>query len=209
MNNDYMQFNGSSLYGNYRSRTFSDIFESAENFIENWNQTPFPAALLDLSPKTSQGEPIEKPLDISLIFYLLYSRYGNSTIASSDENRFKFQLFEKIFQYAPSWKKRLEMQAEIRALTTEELREGNRVTVNMANNPSTVPSTVDTEELPYVNAQNVNKTKKSTAEAYAILTELLKTDVTDEFLSKFKKLFLTIVQPELPLWYETVLNNSI
>ena len=38
-------------------------------------------------------------------------------------------------------------------------------------------------------------------DAYAMLIALLETDVTESFLDKFKKLFLKVVQPELPLWY--------
>ena len=40
-------------------------------------------------------------------------------------------------------------------------------------------------------------------DAYAMLIALLETDVTESFLDKFKKLFLKVVQPELPLWYAT------
>lgn len=30
---------------------------------------------------------------------------------------------------------------------------------------------------------------------------MIATDVTKEFLDKFKRLFLTIVEPQEPLWY--------
>lgn len=185
----YKQPNGSSLYGNYRTRTFSDIFESAERFAAEWNSTVF----------KTQIEPI--PAD--LIFMLLYARYGNSNIASSDENRFKQQLFSIIFQYGPTWQKELSIQKEIRTLSIDVFQEGTRNTVNNATNPSTQPSTVDTEELPYVNQQNVSKTKRSKADGYALMLSLLKEDVTEDFIRRFQKLFLTIVEPELPLWYKT------
>ena len=185
----YKQPNGSSLYGNYRTRTFSDIFESAENFTAEWNSTVFKAQI--------------EPIPADLIFMLLYARYGNSNIASSDENRFKQQLFSIIFQYGPTWQKELSIQKEIRTLSIDVFQEGTRNTVNNATNPSTQPSTVDTEELPYVNQQNVSKTKRSKADGYALMLSLLKEDVTEDFIRRFQKLFLTIVEPELPLWYET------
>lgn len=189
MNNFYEQYDGSSLYGNYRTRTFSQVFEEYSNFNEEWNRTVFSTEI--------------EALPIELIFYLLYSRYGNSSIASSDENQFKYKLFSIMFQYGPTWKRELEIQKKVRALTEDELREGTRNTVNNAANPSTAPSTVDTEELPYVNQQNVSKVKRSKVDGYALVLSLLKDDVTEEFIRRFQKLFLNIVEPERPLWYVT------
>lgn len=179
-------YNGSSLYGNYRTRTFADIWESAEAFMDDYNSTPF----------------AESVTDINLVFYLLYARYGNSNVASSDENRFKYQLFSIVFQYGPTWEKELSIQKEVRALNIEDLRKGTTNIINNAVNPSTTPSTQDTNELPYVTQQNVSKNTRSVADGYALLLSLLKDDVTEVFLKRFQKLFLTIVEPELPLWYK-------
>lgn len=187
--NNYTQYNGSSLYGNYRTRTFSDIFHNAANFFEEWQLTPF-------------AENIET-INTELIFMLLYSRYGNSNIAASDENRFKYQLFSLIFQYAPTWQKELDIQKQIRTMDISTFREGSRNIINNAANPSSAPSTQSTEELPYINNQNVSKSQKSLADGYAYLLSLLKDDVTESFLKRFEKLFLTIVEPEEPLWYVT------
>ena len=142
-------------------------------------------------------------MKLDLLYYLLVARYANSVIASDDENRFKYQMFSIIFQYGPTWAKELEIQKSIRALTEDELREGTRNTVNNAANPSTQPSTIDTDELPYVNQQNVSKVKRSKVDGYALVLSLLKEDVSEEFLRRFQKLFLTVVQPERPLWYIT------
>ena len=192
--NDFMQYNGSSLYGNYRTRTFSNIFEDYETFNEEWLNTPF-------------GEALRNEINFaqysSLIFYLLYARYGNSNIASSDENRFKYQLFSIIFQFGPTWAKELEIQKEVRAHSVEDFQMGNKNIVNNAQNPSTAPSTSSLEELLYINQQNTSTTKRSLADGYALLLSLLKEDVTENFLKRFQKLFLVIVEPELPLWYET------
>ena len=37
---------------------------------------------------------------------------------------------------------------------------------------------------------------------------LLSSDVTEKFLGKFRKLFLKIVQPTVPLWYIDNLNET-
>ena len=189
--NNFYEYSGASLYGNYRTRTFSDIFGSYEIFLEEWNNGPFKEAIA------------ADNINYSLVYYLLYARYGNSSIAASDENRFKFQLFSIIFQYGPTWAKELALQKEIRSTDIAAFQIGSRNIVNIASNPSGEPSTQDTEELPYVNNQNVSKTERSLADAYALVISLLKTDVTEDFIRKFQKLFLNIVEPERPLWYET------
>lgn len=142
-------------------------------------------------------------MKLDLIYYLLLSNYANSVIASDDENRFKYKVFSTIFQYGPTWAKELETQKAIRELSLDELQEGTRNIVNAAANPSTIPSTQDTEELPYVNNQNVSKTKRSKVDGYALLLSLLKDDVTESFMNRFKPLFLNVVEPERPLWYAT------
>lgn len=188
--NNYMQPNGSSLYGNYRTRIFSDIYDNPEAFSLEWNETAFAASIEELNTE--------------LIFMLLYSRYANSSIAASDENRFKYQLFSIIFQYGPTWQKELQVQKEIRALDLEELRKGTSNLVNNAANPSGAPSTQTADELPFINQQNVSKTTRSIADGYALLLSLLKDDVTENFIRRFQKLFLTIVEPQEPLWYATI-----
>lgn len=190
--NNYMQSNGTSLYGNYRARTFSEIFESENKFLEEWNKTPFSAAT---ATETNFQE------NFNLIFYLLYSRYGNSTIASSDENQFRYKLFGLMFQYGPTWAKELQIQKELRSKNVEEFQMGTKNIVNNAQNPSSAPSTSTLEELLYINQQNTSTTKRSLADGYALMLSLLKEDVTETFIKRFQKLFLTIVAPELPLWY--------
>lgn len=181
-----------SLYGNYRQRKFTQIWEDVDAFLKDYQSAGIPALISDTSAST--------------LYYLLYARYGNSTIASSDENQFKYKVFTTIFMYGPTWEKRLEIQAQVRALDIEELKKGSIAIYNQADNPETAPTTQTLEEIEMINHQNVNKYKRSTAEAYGILLGLLQTDVTAYFLDRFKSLFLTVVEPELPLWYITDLN---
>ena len=182
-------FNGSSLYGNFRTRTFTDIYSDFESFKTDYTDCDIPTTLDDTALKT--------------LYYLLYARYGNSNIASSDETQFKYKVFSTIFMYGPAWQKRLDIQKKLIDLGDDEILVGSTAIYNSAYNPETAPSTQSTEELNYINQQNVTKYKKSKLEAYAVLEELIKTDVTEQFIGKFKKLFITIVEPELPLWYTT------
>ena len=75
--------NNGSLYGNYRTRTFSDIWKTFDEFRDEYIDSP----LQNMSVS-----------NLEILYYLLYARYGNSHIASSDENQFKYQVYATIFQ---------------------------------------------------------------------------------------------------------------
>lgn len=177
-----------SLYGNYRTKTFSEVYPDKDSFVNEYNDIGIPTTI--------------SSTDAGLVYYLLYSRFANSHIASSDMTRFKYNLFSKIWQFGPTWIKKLDIQARLRELTEEEMLEGSRQIYNAAQNPSTDPSNFSEEELQYINSQNVTKARKGKLDGYAVLMGLLEVDVTEAFLTRFKDLFLTIVMPELPLWYE-------
>lgn len=189
----YKGYSG-SLYGSYRQKRFTDVYESVEDFLADYKDCGIPTTISDNSAQT--------------LFYLLYGSYGNDVVASSDINRFKYKLFSIIFQYAPNWEKQLEIQNKLRGLTEDDIRLGSRQIYNTAQNPSTEPSTDTTDELQYINNQNVTKNQRGVLEGYATLLSLLRTDVTQEFLNRFRKLFLTIVQPEEPLLYITEVDNN-
>lgn len=183
-----------SLYGNYRTRKFTDIYPDVTTFTNDYNNIGIPTTI------TSEN--------ISTLYYLLYAKYGNSHIANSDETQFKYKLFGTVFSYGPTWEKRLDMQNELRTMSDDELIKGSKQIVNHSYNPSTAPSTATLEELTTINEQNTNNYKRSKLDAYAFLWDLLATDVTTEFINKFKSLFLIIVEPQLPLWYVTELNQE-
>lgn len=180
------------IYGNYRNRKFTDIWEDADNFWEEYNASPIKGM---------------SETEIKTIYYLLYARYGNSTIASFDETQFKYGVFSTIFSFGPTWAKRLEIQDELRQLTLDQIQTGSKTIFNQASNPGTAPSTASLSELTYINQQNTATTKRSPIEGYAILVDLLETDVTTQFIGRFAKLFLRVVQPEMPLWFVTEDEN--
>ena len=131
------------------------------------------------------------------------------------------------------------MQEDIRNLTLQEITTGTKTnwssegtqsqnntgtdtTINNhAFNPSTAPSTQDTNELNYIDQQNVAKgsatstisgtdskttgqtVTKSKMDAYAQLWDLVATDVTNDYISKFKNCFKQFVAPERRMIYVT------
>lgn len=138
---------------------------------------------------------------LRVLFYLLYAKYGNSPIANYDEEQFKFKVYSTIFQFGPTWEKKLEVQKKIRELNDEEIRLGSKQIFNKATNPSGDPSTCTLEEISYINQQDTANIKKSKLEGYATLLDLLETDVTGAFIEKFSICFKQFVMPENPLLY--------
>lgn len=181
-----------SLYGNFRQVSFSEVYPDANEFYYDYQN-------IGIKPVITNEDTIKT------LYYLLYASYGNSTIANSDTTQFKYKLYSIIFSYGPTWEKRLEIQENLRQLLNnpDELFAGTTQINNQAFHDGTAPSTLTTEELKAINSQFVTKYKKDKLTGYSTLMELLETDVTTEFINRFAKLFIKIVQPELPLWYVT------
>ena len=55
------------------------------------------------------------------MYYLLYARYGNTPIANYDQTQWKYKMFSIIFQYGPTWEKRLGIQTTLRGLQVSDL----------------------------------------------------------------------------------------
>lgn len=267
----------SKMIPQYDTKLFTDIWDEASKFVTDYTTAGIPATISQSNAKT--------------LYYLLYARYGNTPIANYDENQFKYKVFSIIFQYGPTWEKRLSVQETLRGLqladlldngSIRELYESNEAgtskgnysnsttsesnggttstgTVNVktdnnvediknhAYNPGTAPAQDAYSPLNYINEQNANKnvldgeqlttnnlagSSKSSAEgsesgensgnstraldstrnttmsagklkAYEKLLELLNSDVTGEFINKFKICFKQFVMPEKTWIYVT------
>lgn len=187
MNNFYIS---GSQHGIYQTRRFTDIFPSLEEFLAAYQNGMIPETISVDSAST--------------LFYLLYARYGNSHIANTiDENQWIAQVMAIIFQFGPSWEKRLEVQEKIRNWTEDEILIGATDIYNTSLNPSSGPVNDSREALKTVNQQNASMRTKDKMSAYAYLLSLLETDVTEDFISKFRNLFITIINPVGTLLYPT------
>lgn len=173
----------------YSTVLFNEIWEDADTFLTDYADIGIPTTISTTNATT--------------LFYLLYARYGNNPIANEDTTQFKYKIFSIIFQYGPTWEKKLSIQETLRGLSESDLISGARAIHNTALNPSTTPSTDSFEALPYINSQNATGYVKSKMEAYGQLWLLLDTDVTGDFLNKFKVCFKQFVAPERPLLYVT------
>lgn len=165
----------------YDSPIFTQVWCNIDDFLNDYNNIGIPA-------KISQE-------NATTLFYLLYAKYGNSTIAFTDVEQFKYNVMSTIFMYGPTWEERLLLQEKLRDLSDEDIAQGGKAIYNSALNPGTAPGTSDLEELNFINSQNTTNYKKSKMEAIALKWDLLATDVTNDFLTKFKPLFRKILDP--------------
>lgn len=157
---------------------------------------------------TTNGIPLMISEDSAkTLYFLLLAEYANSTIANLDENQFKNRLFGIIFRYGPTWEKRLEIQKKVRDLTEDEIFRGSKQIMNEALHPGTEPTTGSLEELEMISKQNVINIKRDKLTGYSNLLALLETDVTQEFIDKFARLFLKCVAPERPTLYRNEVED--
>lgn len=183
-----------SMLPQYSTELFTDVWEAVEDFMEDYQNVGIPTSISTASAQT--------------LYYLLYAKYGNNPIANRDINQFKYKVFATIYEYGPTWEKRLAIQKKLRDLSDDDLIKGSKAIYNSALNPSTAPSTATLEELEYINSQNTTNYKKSKMEAYAQLWDLLSTDVTTEFINRFRVCFKQFVAPERPLVYVTEVDDE-
>ena len=173
----------------YNTLLFTDVWDEASKFVKDYKASGIPTTISDANAMT--------------LYYLLYARYGNTPISAMDEYQWKTRVFSIIFQYGPTWEKKLEIQQAVRTLTINDLKKGATTIYNKALNPASAPSDQTLEEINYINEQNVSKIQKNDSQAYAEWMSLLEEDVTGYFLRKFDGCFKKIVRPEKTLEYVT------
>lgn len=139
---------------------------------------------------------------LNTLYYLLFAAYGSTPIKSDYPKQWKDKIFSTIFMYGPAWAKRLDIQDAVRGMSDDEIAKGSASIYNNAANPDGAPSTETWDTLQGINNQNVTLHKRGKLEGYAMVDSLLKTDVTKEFIDRFKKFFIQVVAPGRPLWYD-------
>lgn len=177
-----------SLYGNYRQLKFTDVFEDKDTFIGFLS--------------TCGLQPSVTTENLTTLYYLLYARYGNSVVASSDINQFQYKVAAIIFNEGHVWQKKLEIQRTLSEMTIEEAQVSGKGISSHAYNPGEQYDLDSEGILQTINDQNVNTQKVSPVVAAQLLYQSVE-DVTTSFINKFADLFLKFVAPEQPLWYVT------
>ena len=181
----------------YNTKTFAQILHEYSDFKKLFDED-FDQYAKDCITSTN----------LNKLYWLLYSQYADNPIVNMSETRFKAKLVAITFQKGPTWEKKLGVQETLRGLTEDELRAGARTVFNRALNPETSPGTDTDTELTYINAQDVTKARRSKLDAYSYLMDVLKTDVTEEFIRSYAKLFSKFVSPTITHIYENDISEE-
>lgn len=139
---------------------------------------------------------------MTTLYYLLWARYASSHIRSDYPQQWKMKIMMTVFEYGPTWSKRLEIQEKVRNMSDDEIQKGTIMTYNSAMNPDGAPTTETWETLKGINSQNKNLYQRGKLDSYAYIDQILKTDVTREFVEKFKKFFDIMASPGMKLDYD-------
>ncbi len=174
----------------YNTKIFTDIFPNYDSFKDCFDND-FDSYAKDCIPWDY----------LRTLYWLLFSRYGFNPIVNLTEDLFKAKVVAITFQKGPTWVRRLQIQSDLRDLTDEELITGAKTILNKALHDETEPGTDTDTELPYLNAQDVSKIKRSKIDAYSYLNDVLKTDVSQEFIDSYAKLFSKFVTPNISFIY--------
>ena len=139
---------------------------------------------------------------MTTLYYLLWARYASSHIRSDYPQQWKMKVMMTVFEYGPTWSKRLEIQEKVRNMSDEEIQKGTIMTYNSAMNPDGAPTTDTWDTLKGINSQNKNLYQRGKLDSYAYIDQILRTDVTREFVEKFKKFFDIMAAPGMKLDYD-------
>lgn len=189
-----------SYYGSFRTRTFAEIFPTLEDFSNEYNNS---ALYIDFTDETERNG-----LTLSQFYFMMYAHYGNSHIAFSDENQFKYYMYSIIYQHGPTVIRKREIRAKLLGLSFEEITSGGKTIYNHAMNPNTAPSTSTLEELLTINDQNTANYKKAMVTGLTEFLDVISTDPVDSFIHRFKQLFIKVLAPDYPLYYVTEENEQ-
>ena len=95
------------MFPQYDTKLMTEVWSSASDFLTDYQAAGIPTTISNQNATT--------------LYYLLYARYGNTPIANYDENQWKYKMFSIIFQYGPTWEKRLDVQNTLRGLQISDL----------------------------------------------------------------------------------------
>ena len=181
----------------YNTKTFSQILPSFEDMKDLFDNE-FDKYAKDCITATS----------MKTLYWCLYARYADNPIVNLSEENFKAKLVAITFAKGPTWERKLALQKSLRDLTDADLLTGAKTIFNRAMHPETEPGTDTDVELTYINAQDVSKHKRGKLDAYSYLQDVLKNDVTEEFIREYAKLFSKFVSPNVTRIYENDIEEE-
>lgn len=132
------------MFPQYDTKLMTDVWSQASEFLTDYQNAGIPTTISNQNATT--------------LYYLLYARYGNTPIANYDENQWKYKMFSIIFQYGPTWEKRLDIQKTLRDLQISDLVDNGSFHELFKHNASESSSKTGSDN----NTRTLNTTEKNT-----------------------------------------------
>ena len=128
----------------YDTKLMTEVWSQASEFLTDYQNIGIPTTISNQNATT--------------LYYLLYARYGNTPIANYDENQWKYKMFSIIFQYGPTWEKRLDIQNTLRGLQISDLVDNGSLHELFNHSASETSSKTGSDN----NTRTLNTTEKNT-----------------------------------------------
>lgn len=132
------------MFPQYDTKLMTEVWSSASEFLTDYQAAGIPTTISVQNATT--------------LYYLLYARYGNTPIANYDENQWKYKMFSIIFQYGPTWEKRLNIQDTLRGLQISDLVDNGSFHELFSHSASESSSKTGSDN----NTRTLNTTEKNT-----------------------------------------------
>lgn len=146
------------MFPQYDTKLMTEVWSQASEFLTDYQNAGIPTTISNQNATT--------------LYYLLYARYGNTPIANYDENQWKYKMFSIIFQYGPTWEKRLDVQNTLRGLQISDLVDNGSFHELFSHSASESSSKTGSDN----NTRTLNTTEKNTGTSAVANTG---TDTTD------------------------------
>ena len=131
----------------YDTKLMTDVWSKATDFLADYQNIGIPTTISAQNATT--------------LYYLHYARYGNTPIANYDEEQWKYKIFSIVFQYGPTWEKRLDIQNTLRGLQISDLVDNGSFHELFSHSASETSSKTGSDN----NTRTLNTTEKNTGTA--------------------------------------------
>ena len=132
------------MFPQYDTKLMTEVWSQASEFLNDYQNIGIPTTISNQNATT--------------LYYWLYARYGNTPIANYDENQWKYKMFSIIFQYGPTWEKRLDIQNTLRGLQISDLVDNGSFRELFSHSASETSSKTGSDN----NTRTLNTTEKNT-----------------------------------------------
>ena len=141
---EVQKMNNVEMFPQYDTKLMTEVWSEASAFLTDYQNAGIPTTISNQNATT--------------LYYLLYAKYGNTPIANYDENQWKYKMFSIIFQYGPTWEKRLDIQTTLRGLQIADLIDNGSYRALSSQSGSETSSKTGSDN----NTRTLNTTEKNT-----------------------------------------------